>query len=208
MKQKKGTRRHFLSVMLGSIGSLILPIWSFAKKYWPVRSVEKATPAIDLATWHLRVEGLVENPFSITFEELKNLPSLEQTRDLDCVEMWSVRKLKWQGVPLKTLIEKAKPSAAAKFLTFHCTGGIYSESLTMQQALSDDVMLAYGVDGKPLEPKHGAPLRLVVPGFWGYKSAKWVERIEFAAEQHLGYWVQRGYAVDGKPDKQTSPRKK
>lgn len=199
MNHKPGSRRHFLSIIFGSIGSLFLPVWSFAKKYWPVRTVEKNTPAIDLSTWNLIIDGHVASPLSISLEEMKNLPSIEQTKDLDCVERWSVRKLKWQGVPMKALIEKAKPSAEAKFLTFHCTGGIYSESLTIEQAMADDVILAYAVDGKSLEPKHGAPLRLVVPGFWGYKSAKWVERIEFAAERHLGYWEQRGYGVDAGP---------
>ena len=199
MNQKPGSRRHFLSILLGSIGSLFLPVWSFAKKYWLVRTVEKNTPAIDISTWNLKFDGLVESPLSMTIEEVKNLPSVNQTKDLDCVERWSVRKLKWQGVPLKTFIEKVKPSQEAKFLTFHCTGGNYSESLTMEQAMADDVILAYAVDGKPLEPKHGASLRLVVPGFWGYKSAKWVERIEFVAEQHLGYWEQQGYGVDSGP---------
>ena len=206
--QKSSSRRRFLSILAGSIGSLFLPVWSFAKKYWPVRTVEKTTPAIDLTTWHLKINGLVENPITLTFDEIKNLPFIDQTKDLDCVEMWSVRKLKWQGVQLKTIIEKVNPGSEAKFLTFHCSGGIYSESLTIEQAMADDVILAYAVDGKLLEPKHGAPLRLVVPGLWGYKSAKWVERIEFVSERHLGYWVQRGYGVDAGPGQQTSPRRK
>lgn len=201
MNQKPDSRRRFLSLMLGMIGSLFLPVRSFAKKYWPVKSVEKETPAIDLSAWSLRIDGLVANPFSLTHEELKNLAFIEQTNDLDCVERWSVRKLKWQGVQLKTVIEQAKPLSEARFLTFHCTGGIYSESLTIEQAMSNDVLLAYAVAGKPLEPKHGAPLRLVVPGFWGYKSAKWVERIELVADRHFGYWEQRGYNVDGAPEK-------
>jgi DMSO/TMAO reductase YedYZ molybdopterin-dependent catalytic subunit len=199
MNHKPGSRRYFLSIILGSIGSLFLPFWSFAKKYWPVRTVEKNSSAIDISTWNLIINGLVASPLCISLEEIKNLPSIEQTKDLDCVEQWSVRKLKWKGVPMKALIEKVKPSAEAKFLTFHCIGGIYSESLTIEQAMADNVILAYAVDGKPLEPKHGAPLRLVVPGFWGYKSAKWVERIEFVAERRLGYWEQRGYGMDSGP---------
>jgi DMSO/TMAO reductase YedYZ molybdopterin-dependent catalytic subunit len=197
--KKSNTRRHFLSLVIGSIGSLFLPAWSFARRHWPVRTVEKNAPVIDKSNWCFKIDGLVENELSFNLEQLKGLPLIIQTRDLDCVERWSVRKLKWQGVQLKTLIEMAKPKLDAKFLTFHCTGGIYSESLTLEQARNDDVILAYAVDSKLLEPKHGAPLRLVVPGLWAYKSAKWVERIEFVAERHLGYWEQRGYDPDAGP---------
>lgn len=199
-------RRKFLSLIFGAISAFFLPVWSLARRHWPVRTVEKAIPKFDPETWQLTIAGLIENEISLTYLELKNLPSLTQVTDLDCVEKWSVRKIKWQGVQLKTIIEMAKPEPAAKFLTINCMEGAYSESLSLNQALATDVILAYAADDKPLEPEHGGPLRLVVPNLWGYKSAKWVERIEFVNARHLGYWEQRGYDPDSGPKK--DPNKK
>ncbi len=194
-------RRGFLSIIAGLILSLVMPVWSFARRLWPVRSVEKSIPAFDPVTWRLSITGKVDNPMELSFDEVKKLPSVQQIRDLDCVELWSVKKIAWRGVQLSTIIEICKPQPGAKYLTIICSGGTYSESLSVEQARWPDVILAYEADGKPLEPKHGAPLRLVVPRLWGYKSAKWVERIELKAERHLGYWEQRGYDPDAGPQK-------
>ncbi len=196
-------RRNFLALMTGAVASILMPAWSFAKRFWPVRTVEPAIPQFDPAKWRLTVDGLVENKMSITFEEVKALPFLKQTTDLDCVERWSVTKINWQGVQLKTIIEIVKPKPEAKFLTIYCSGGTYSESLSLDQAHANNVILAYIADGKLLEPKHGGPLRLVVPSLWAYKSAKWVERIEFVESQHLGYWELRGYDPDAGPATQS-----
>lgn len=194
-------RRKFLSLIFGAIGSFFLPVWSFAKRCWPARTVEKSIPKFNPKTWQLTVDGLVENSLSLNYEEIKDLPFISQTKDLDCVERWSVKKIKWEGVQLKTIIHLVKPKPEAKFLTIHCSGGTYSESLSLKQALSPDVILAYNADDKPLKSQHGGPLRLVVPGLWGYKSAKWIERIEFVQTRHLGYWEQRGYGTDSGPKK-------
>lgn len=201
-EQKSATRRETLSLLSGTLASLILPIWSYAKHFWPVRTVEKSTPKVDLEKWRLVVDGLVHKPLCIRYDELKNLPSTTQVSDLNCVEIWTVKRLKWQGILLRTVIENARPKPEAKFLRFHCTDGVYSESLTIEQALVPNVLLAYAVNGKPLFPEHGFPLRLVAPDFWAYKNAKWIERIEFIKSRHLGYWELRGYGPDSGPKKQ------
>lgn len=193
-----GTRRKFLQLLMATIGMLFFPLKSLARKFWPVRSVEKTPPPFEPVTWRLTVTGLVEQPASFSLDDLKKLPLVRQTSDLDCVERWSVRKLNWEGIRLQTLIDQVRPLPEAQFVTFHCAGGVYSESLTMDQAMAENVLLALGVDKQPLPPDHGAPLRLVVPGFWAYKSAKWIERIEFSKVQHSGYWEQRGYDINGK----------
>lgn len=200
-QQSNLKRRGFLSIIVGIIFSLLMPALSFARRLWPVRSVEKSIPMFDPAKWRLSIGGKVDNPMELTFDELKQLPSVHQVNDLDCVEQWSVKKISWRGVQLRTIIEMSKPQPEARYLTIYCSGGQYTESLTIEQALWPDVILAYEADNKPLEPKHGAPLRLVVPRLWGYKSAKWVERIEFVTERHLGYWEQRGYDPDAGPEK-------
>ncbi|MDZ7339741.1 MAG: molybdopterin-dependent oxidoreductase [candidate division KSB1 bacterium] len=192
------TRRTFLQLLMGMIGWLVFPMKSLARRIWPVRSVEKTPPPFDPLTWRLTVTGLVEHPASFSLDDLKKMPLTHQTSDLDCVERWSVRRLNWEGLKLKTLIDQVKPLPEAQFVTFHCSGEVYSESLSMEQAMDSSVLLAFKVDDKPLPPDHGAPLRLVVPSFWGYKSAKWIERIEFSKTQHIGYWERRGYDIIGK----------
>lgn len=196
--EQDGSRRKFLQLLMATIGYLLFPLKTLARKFWPVRSVEKSPPPFDKGTWRLTVAGLVEHPASFSLEDLKKIPLTRQTSDLDCVERWSVRKLNWEGLRLNNLIHLVKPLPEAQFVTFYCSGEVYSESLTMEQALADEVLLAFAVDGQPLSPDHGAPLRLVVPRFWGYKSAKWIERIEFSKTQHIGYWEQRGYDINGK----------
>ncbi|MDZ7330506.1 MAG: molybdopterin-dependent oxidoreductase [candidate division KSB1 bacterium] len=207
-QQSNLKRRSFLSIIVGVILSPLMPALSFARRLWPVRSVEKSVPEFDPASWRLTVAGKVDYPIELTYDSLKQLPSVQQVNDLDCVEQWSVKKITWRGVQLRTIIEMSKPQPDARYLIIYCSGGQYTESLTIEQALSPDVILAYEADNKPLEPKHGAPLRLVVPRLWAYKSAKWVERIEFASERHLGYWEQRGYDPDAGPEKYHGKGKK
>lgn len=195
-KNQLTTRRNFLSLSLAAVSSIILSGWSYAKRHWPVRTVEKSIPVFDPQIWRLTIDGLVDEPLKLNYQQIKQLPSIVQVKNLDCVERWCVKKLEWKGVQLHTLIDLVKPKQDAQFLTFHCAGGVYSESLTLEQALKPDVMLAYEVDDQMLPFQHGAPLRLVVPGMWAYKSAKWVERIEFVKTRHPGYWEQRGYKAD------------
>jgi len=116
--------------------------------------------------------------------------------DFHCVEGWGVKDVRWEGVRLQTLIELARPAPDAGFLTFSSAGGVYKDSLTLQQALLPDVLLAYHMDERPLSREHGYPLRLVMPRMYGYKGPKWLERIEFVKVREIGYWEQRGWQID------------
>ena len=114
--------------------------------------------------------------------------------------VWKARGLddrRWEGVHLKELFSKVKISPQAKFVTFHATGGKYKDSLSIQEALETDTLLAYKVDGQDLPPENGFPLRLIIPRMYAYKGAKWVEKIVFTETQEVGYWEQRGYSADG-----------
>jgi DMSO/TMAO reductase YedYZ molybdopterin-dependent catalytic subunit len=161
-----------------------------------IRSIE-GTQKVNLKTWVVKVEGLVEKPISLRFEEIQNLPKKIVIKDFQCVEGWGLDKQKWEGVHLKEIFSKVKINPKAKYVTFHATGGKYSDSLSIQEALESDTLLAYKLNEKNLAPENGFPLRLVIPRMYAYKGVKWVERIVFTEKQEIGYWEENGYPVDG-----------
>jgi DMSO/TMAO reductase YedYZ molybdopterin-dependent catalytic subunit len=160
-----------------------------------IRSIE-GTQKVNLKTWSLKVEGLIEKPISLRFEEIQRLPRKLVVKDFQCVEGWGLEKLKWEGVHLKEILGKVRINPKAGYVTFHATGGKYSDSLSIQEALEPDTLLAYSLNGKNLPPENGFPLRLVIPRMYAYKSVKWVERVVFTEKQEIGYWEQNGYPVD------------
>lgn len=153
-------------------------------------------PVFSPESWRLTVGGLVDRPLSLSCDELRALPRSEQVSDFHCVTGWSVTDVHWAGVRIGELLERAAPRAGAQGLRFTSAEVPYVDSLTRQQALLPDVMLAYEMDGKPLPKVHGAPLRLVIPRMYGYKSVKWVSRIDLTPQPENGYWEVRGYDRD------------
>lgn len=199
---KRISRRKFL-IWLGIFLGIILAGISLLKEKairtinrFRIRSVEK-TPSFNPGTWRLAIDGLVDKPLTIGYKELLELKSEEQISDFHCVEGWSVDKVKWKGVRLRTLFDMAglKPEATA--VSFHSASGIYLDSLTIEEALEPEVMLAYMLNDEPLPGEQGMPLRLVMPRMFGYKSVKWVNRITLTAAQEVGYWEALGYKMDG-----------
>ena len=163
---------------------------------WRYNTVENPVPAFVPASYRLVIDGLVERPFTLTYDELRAIPAVRQVSDFHCVEGWGVDDVQWDGVRLQTIIERARPSRDAKFVTFHSMQGVYRDSLSLHQSGLPDVLIAYDMDGQPLEQDHGAPLRLVMPRMFGYKGAKWLTRIEFSDVQERGFWEERGWGVD------------
>jgi DMSO/TMAO reductase YedYZ molybdopterin-dependent catalytic subunit len=164
---------------------------------WPVRTVDQQELASVLASWRLRVDGMVNRTAELSFAELLELERLDSLVDFHCVEGWSVHDVPWNGVHLATLFELVEPADEATFVTFHTIDGRYNESLPLEIALEPRTMLAYGVAGSSLPLRHGFPLRLVVPRLFAYKSAKYVERIELTSEPVSGFWVAAGYPYLG-----------
>jgi DMSO/TMAO reductase YedYZ molybdopterin-dependent catalytic subunit len=158
-------------------------------------------PRFDPETWDFVVEGLVENPVKLSFDEFLKLPKVVSISDFHCVTGWSKLNNRWEGVLFKTVVDLVKPLKDAKYVTVVAEGD-YTTSLPLSELLSDDVLLGYGFEGKPLEPVHGGPLRLVVPKKYAYKSAKWVRKLRFTKEQELGYWEKRGYSDSADPWKE------
>jgi len=161
-----------------------------------IYTVTYGYPAFNPATYKLTVDGLVKNPFSLTIDDIVRHPAVNETRFYQCVTGWSVPNANWTGIRLSDLLDRAGPHPAAHAVKFYSFDGVYTESLTMEQARHPDVLLAYKLDHKPLARSQGAPLRLVVPGMYGYKFIKWVNRVELITAPIDGYWEQNGYDRD------------
>ncbi len=158
-------------------------------------------PEFDRVTWDFRAEGLVENPVMFTYDEFLTLEKTADVSDFHCVTGWSRFDNKWEGVRFRDIAKTVNPKTSARFATIECDGG-YTTSLPLTELMEPDVLFAYIFDGKPLEPAHGGPLRLVVPKKYAYKSAKWVRRVVFTQEQQPGFWENRGYSNSADPWKE------
>jgi len=155
-------------------------------------------PSFDEGSWTLEVDGLVENPFVLDYGEVRGLPSVVSVSDFHCVTGWTKFGNRWEGVGFRTIMERARPLGTAMYALIRCEQG-YTTSLPLGDLDREDVLLAYGLDGRELPARFGGPLRLVVPHKYGYKSAKWVRGIRFLGENELGYWEQRGYSDTADP---------
>jgi DMSO/TMAO reductase YedYZ molybdopterin-dependent catalytic subunit len=145
----------------------------------------------------LTVDGLVEEPFTIGYSDLRALAPTTLTHDFQCVTGWRVPKTRWTGVRLSVLLDRARVKPGATALRFTSFDGVYTESLTLDQARRADVIVAYDLSGKPLSSDHGGPARLYVAPMYGYKSCKWLSGIEVVDHVIPGYWENEGYDVDG-----------
>jgi DMSO/TMAO reductase YedYZ molybdopterin-dependent catalytic subunit len=163
---------------------------------WRIYTVGSHMPTFERRRWRLRIDGLVERPQLLSYDELLALPSAEQVSDFHCVTGWTVRKVRWRGVRFRDMLAQAKPTERAHALRFVSAESPYEDSLTLAQASLADAMLAYEMDGRPLEREHGAPARVVIPEMYGYKNVKWVERIELVGKPVEGFWEKLGYDRD------------
>jgi DMSO/TMAO reductase YedYZ molybdopterin-dependent catalytic subunit len=166
-------------------------------KGWPVLHYGPV-PKFDEAEWDLTVDGLVENPFSLDYAELKELPRATIPADMHCVTGWTTLDNEWEGVSFRTLMERAKPLPEATWVISHAEYG-YAANLSLEAMLEDDVLVAWANRGEPLTVEHGFPLRLVVPQRYAWKSTKWLRRLELSATNKRGFWEVRGYHVHGDP---------
>ncbi|MCX9010898.1 MAG: sulfite oxidase-like oxidoreductase [Candidatus Methanoperedens sp.] len=160
-----------------------------------------AVPVFDKETWDFRIDGLVENPVTLSYDGVLALEKTAQVSDFHCVVGWSRFDLKWEGVCFSDVAKLVRPKSNAHFATIEADGG-YTTSLPLVDLMEPAVLFAYILDDKPLEVAHGGPLRLVVPKKYGYKSAKWVRRVVFTEEQVPGFWEERGYSSGADPWKE------
>lgn len=161
-----------------------------------IYSVVGFSPSKSTAEWRLKVTGLVDRPLDIGWDDLTARIPTNITRDFQCVTGWRVPDVMWRGVRIAELLDEAgvKPGAVALRLTSF--DGVYTESLTLEQARRDDVLVAYKMKGGDIPDHHGGPVRLFVAPMYGYKSLKWLDGIEVVDRVIPGYWEERGYDVD------------
>jgi DMSO/TMAO reductase YedYZ molybdopterin-dependent catalytic subunit len=163
---------------------------------WRIYTVASTMPTFDPKTWRLSIDGLVANPQTLTYADLRSLPRAEQVSTFHCVTGWSVEHVHWAGVRFRDLLAAAQPHSNGTVLEFVSAEAPYFDTLTLKQAELHDAMLAYEMNGAPLPREHGAPVRVVIPEMYGYKNTKWVQKINVTDEVTPGYWEQRGYDVD------------
>jgi DMSO/TMAO reductase YedYZ molybdopterin-dependent catalytic subunit len=160
-------------------------------------SVAASVPHRGPRDYSLTVDGLVEHPARHGLAELRAMPQQRMVRDVQCVTGWRVPGTPFEGVRLSHILRLAGVRREATAVRFTCFDGIYTESLTLKQAMRDDVLVALRMQDKPVSHQHGGPVRLYVAPMYFYKSAKWLSGITLTREVEPGYWEKRGYAVDG-----------
>jgi DMSO/TMAO reductase YedYZ molybdopterin-dependent catalytic subunit len=153
-------------------------------------------PEVDDKRWKLEIAGLVENPFSLTYGEIRMLPSVEQYATLACIsnEVGGdlIGNALWRGVRLKDLLEKAALKEGVVDIALRASDD-YTDSIPLDRAMNEATVLVYEMNGEPLTPTHGFPIRLIVPGIYGMKNVKWITRIEAMSYDLKGYWQRRGW---------------
>ena len=179
------------------------PVFKVNGTLHPGGDAYKAAMESNFANWRLAVTGMVARPLSLSLAQLRAMPGRTQITRHDCVEGWSSIG-QWSGVPLAPLLMAAGLSQRARFIVFHCAddwggGAVYYESIDLLDAFHPQTILAYDLNGSPLEVAHGAPLRLRVERQLGYKQAKYVmsveavDRLDTIQGGKGGFWEDRGY---------------
>jgi DMSO/TMAO reductase YedYZ molybdopterin-dependent catalytic subunit len=174
-----------------------IPPGQYLTERFPVLTYGR-NPDYALADWSLRIRGEVEAPVSLTWDELMALEQVTVTADIHCVTRWSKLDTTWTGVRVRDLLDRARVNPEGRFVMAHCDGG-YTTNIAIEALYDDDVLLAHQYDGRPLEDDHGAPLRLLVPSRYFWKSAKFIRELEVMPEDRHGFWELNGYHSDADP---------
>jgi DMSO/TMAO reductase YedYZ molybdopterin-dependent catalytic subunit len=188
----------------------IAPVFRANGTTMPIGDAYAKLVATNFADWRLTVDGLVASPLELTMAQLQAMPSRTQITRHDCVEGWSCIG-QWKGVRLSHLLNMAQPRPEAKFAVFHCldqmdardASTMYYESVDMDDALHEQTILAWELNGKPVPVENGAPLRARIERQLGYKQPKYLYRVELVSDfakiagGNGGYWEDQGYAWYG-----------
>ncbi len=180
-----------VSKSLGGLGALVPGADGFR-----IYTVTGSIPTIDPATYRLSVGGMVDKPLSLSLTDLRAMPRTKLVHYFQCVTGWRVPNVHWAGVRLSTVLERAGVATEATALRLFSGDGVYTESLTLHQANLPDVLVADEMIGDDVAPEHGGPVRLYVAPMYGYKSIKWLDRIEVTNQIVPGYWENQGYPVN------------
>ncbi len=158
-------------------------------------------PQVGVERWDFRCYGLVEQEVHWSWAEFEALPARSQTSDIHCVTSWSMLDTVWEGVPTTEVMKHVRLKPEARYVLVHAENN-FTANLSLDDFLAADNLFAWGYDNGPLRPEHGAPLRLVVPSLYFWKSAKWVRGLEFLDHDVPGFWERAGYHMHGDPWKE------
>lgn len=162
-----------------------------------VTTYSSKVPDTNASSFRLRIEGLVEKPYVLTFKEIEEMKDRTEFVTLQCIGNPvggdAIGNALWDGVTLRKIIEKAVPKPGIVKTVFYANDG-YSDSIPYRLSLSDDVFLAFRMNGKPLPRQHGFPIRAVVPGIYGMKNVKWLSKVELVNFDYKGYWEKKGWS--------------
>ncbi|GGB88428.1 molybdopterin-dependent oxidoreductase [Dyadobacter sediminis] len=164
---------------------------------WPVLDLG-FKPDISHQQWKLVVDGEVESPVTLNWDDFMNLPQTEDISDFHCVTTWSRMDVPWIGVRLADIAALVMPKSTATHVLCHGYDQ-YTTNLSLEEALKEDVLLVHTADHKPLEKDHGGPVRMITPQLYAWKGSKWIKRIEFLSSNKLGFWELRGYSNTAYP---------
>ncbi len=166
---------------------------------WPVLHYG-SIPRFDEQAWRFHIVGddFVEEPVSLTWAEFQALPRTDVTCDIHCVTRWSKFDMTFRGVHWRELAQRCRPAASARFVIAHAEHG-FTANIPLASLEQEGALLAYEANGEPLTPEHGSPLRLVIPGRYFWKSAKWLRGLELRHDDVPGFWERYGYHNDADP---------
>jgi DMSO/TMAO reductase YedYZ molybdopterin-dependent catalytic subunit len=169
------------------------------QKYIPkfIIYAEFGIPKIDLESYRLIVEGLVEKRLELTYDELKLMIDTEYVSDFHCVTGWSIKDVRWRGISFSRIIDRAKPLPEARYVYAVSLDG-YTTTIDLEDLKNDKAIIVLEINDKPLSVEQGFPARLFVPHLYGWKSAKWLHKIIFIDRYIDGYWEERGYHERGR----------
>lgn len=180
-----------LAPISDSVGGLVPAGGGF--RFYSVAGSIPPRPASD---YRLTVNGMVARPGTFSLDQLEALPTTRLVRDFQCVTGWRVSQVPWTGVALPDLLDHVGVDGGARAVRFHSFDGVYTECLSLTQARRRDVLVAYAMRDAPVIHDHGGPVRLYVAPMYGYKSLKWLDRIEVVDRIIPGYWEGYGYDHD------------
>jgi DMSO/TMAO reductase YedYZ molybdopterin-dependent catalytic subunit len=164
---------------------------------WPVLHAG-GVPHVDLTTWRLRVTGEVEQPLELTWEQFNELPRSSNVQDIHCVTRWSRFDAQFEGVHWREIAKLCRPRQTARFAIEEAEHD-YTTNVPIASLDDDNALLVTHADGAPLSAEHGGPLRMVIPGKYFWKSAKWLKGIELSATDRPGFWERYGYHNEADP---------
>lgn len=210
---RKHPIRRFFRRLLLALAAPVVSVEVPGDTRFPTRTIEEEDFRFDPTTglihrkgtgatepYSLTIDGMVEKPTRLTYQDLRSLPAVTQVSDFHCVEGWSILRIRWTGIRFQELINLVKPLEGADHAVFHSLGRTrsapegqewYIESFSVTELLDpkEEILLVYDLDGKPLPHDRGAPLRVIAPLRQAYKSSKFVQRVEFTNEAQQGWWT-------------------